>query len=67
MFSLLMRSNVYLGAYSKNFDISARFLRPDLLIDSEISATWGRFQLNFSSDKLNVRHISTSVLFDLLK
>jgi len=32
----------------------------------DISAIWGRFLLTFALDKLNIRHISTSGLVDLL-
>jgi len=66
MFSLNMHRNVYLGVSGKMFDISVRFLDPDFLTVSEISSILGRFQLIFLSDKLKVRHISTSGLYDLL-
>jgi len=56
----------YLGASGKNPDISVRFLYHDFLTSSKISAIWGRFRFIFSSEKPNIRHISTSVLFDLL-
>jgi len=52
MFSLRMRRNVYLGAYGKNSDIGVRLI------------PCPRF--SYTLDKLNVRHISTSGLFDLL-
>jgi len=38
----------------------------DSLIPIAISAIGGRFLLIFALDKLNVRHISTSALVDLL-
>ena len=38
----------------------------DFLIGYDISAIGGRFLLIFALDKLNVRHISTSGLVDLL-
>jgi len=42
MFSQFMRRNIYLGASSKNLDISIRFLDPDFFIGSEISGISGR-------------------------
>jgi len=51
----------------KNSDIGVWFLDLDFHIGSKISVIWGRFQLIFSVEKLNVHHISTSDLFDLLK
>ena len=50
----------------KSSDIIIRFLDPDFLIGHAISAIRGRFLLIFALDKLNVRHISTSGLVDLL-
>ena len=41
-------------------------LIPLFLIGHDISAIRGRFLLIFALDKLNVRHISTSALADLL-
>jgi len=43
-----------------------RFLDPDFFIGHAISAIPGLFLLIFGLDKLNVRHISTSALVDLL-
>jgi len=43
-----------------------RFADPDFLLESKISAIWRRFPLIFAFYILNVRHISTSGLFDLL-
>jgi len=40
--------------------------RPDFLSECKISAIWRRFKLIFAFNILNVRHISTSGLFDLL-
>jgi len=39
---------------------------PDFLTGHDISAIWGRFLLIFALDKLNVCHISTSGVVDLL-
>ena len=39
---------------------------PDFLLECKISAIWRRFPLIFAFYMLNVRHISTSGLFDLL-
>ena len=61
-----MCKNGYLDASGENSDIGIWFLDSDFLIDGEISAIWGRFQLICSSDKLKVRHISISSLFDIL-
>jgi len=49
-----------------NFDTTVRFADPDFLLVSKISAIWRRFTLIFAFYILNVRHISTSGLFDLL-
>jgi len=43
-----------------------RFLDPDFLNGHDISAIGGRCLLIFALDKLNVRHISTSGLVELL-
>ena len=40
--------------------------RPDFLLECKISAIWRRFPLNLAFYMLNVRHISTSGLFNLL-
>ena len=50
------------------FEECIRFLDPDLdfVIGHAISAIRGRFLLIFALDKLNVHHISTSALVDLL-
>ena len=47
-------------------DITIRFIDPDFLTGHAISAIRGRFLLIFALDKLNVRHISTTALVDLL-
>jgi len=47
-------------------DIIIRFLDPDFLIGHAICAIRGRFLMIFALDTLNVRHISTSALVDLL-
>jgi len=47
-------------------DIIIQFFDRDFLIAHDISAIRGRFLLIFALDKLNVRHISTSGLVDLL-
>jgi len=43
-----------------------RFLDRDFLIGHAISAIRGRFLMIFALDTLNVSHISTSALVDLL-
>jgi len=43
-----------------------RFADPDFLLECKISAIWRRFPLIFALYILNVRHISTSALLDLL-
>jgi len=43
-----------------------RFLDPDFLMGHAISAIQGRFLMIFALDTLNVRHISTSALVDVL-
>ena len=53
-----------LSGYSS--DITIPFLDPDFLIGHAISAIRGRFLMIFALDTLNVRHISTSALVDLL-
>jgi len=45
---------------------AVRFADPDFLLESKMSATWRRFSLIFAFYILNVSHISTSGLFDLL-
>jgi len=47
-------------------DTAVRFADPDFLLESKMSAIWRRFPLIFAFYILNVRHISTSGLFDLL-
>jgi len=49
-----------------NLGTAVRFADPDFLLESKISAIWRRFSLIFAFYMLNVRHISTSGLFDLL-
>ena len=61
-----MRRNGYLWTSGVNFDTDVRFADPDFLLECKISAIWRRFLLNFAFYMLNVRHISTSGLFDLL-
>jgi len=46
--------------------IIIRFLDPNFLIGHDNLAIQGRFLLIFALDKLNVPHISTSALVDLL-
>jgi len=45
--------------------LTSAFIGPYFLINFGDLRTFSTFQLNFSSDKLNVRRISTSGLFDL--
>jgi len=49
-----------------SLDTAVRFADPDFLLESKMSAIWQRFPLIFAFYILNVRHISTSGLFDLL-
>ena len=49
-----------------NLDTAVRFVDPDFLLECKISAIWRRFPLIFAFYILNVRHISTFGLFDLL-
>ena len=53
---------MYLGV---NLDTAVRFADPDFLFECKISSIWRRFTLIFAFNILNVRHISTSGLFDL--
>ena len=55
----------YLCISGVNLD-TVRFADPDFLLECKISAIWRRFPLIFAFYILNVRHISTSGLFDLL-
>ena len=61
-----MRRNGYLCTSGVNFDTAVRFADPDFLLECKISAIWRCFTLIFAFNILNVRHISTSGLFDLL-
>jgi len=65
-FALRMRRNGYLCITGVNLDTAVRFAVPDFLLECKISAIWRCFTLIFSFNILNVRHISTSGLFDLL-
>jgi len=56
----------YLCTSGVNLDTAARFADPDFLFECKISAISRRFTLIFAFNILNVRHISTSGLFDLL-
>ena len=60
-----MRSNGYLWTSGVNLDTAVRFADPDFLLECKISAIWWHFPLIFAFYMLNVRHISTSGLFDL--
>jgi len=62
-----MRRNGYLWTSGVNLDNAVRFPDPDLLVECKISAIWRRFPFIFAFYMLNIRHISTSGLFDLLK
>ena len=57
-----MRRNGYLYTLGVNLDTAVRFADPDF----KISAIWRRLTLIIAFNILNVRHISTSGLFDLL-
>ena len=61
-----MRRNGYWCTSGVNLDTAVRFLDPDVRSEWKISAIWRRFPLIFEFYILNVRHISTSGLFDLL-
>jgi len=58
--------NGYLCTSGVNLDTAVRFADPDFLLECKISAISLRFTLIFTFNILNVRHISTSGLFDLL-
>ena len=49
-----------------NLDTAVRFADPDFLLECKISAISRRFTIIIAFYILNVRHISTSGLFDLL-
>ena len=49
-----------------NLDTAVRLADPDFLSECKISAIWRRFPLIVAFYMLNVRHISTFGLFDLL-
>ena len=61
-----MRRNGYLWTSGVNLDTAIRFADPDFLLECKMSAIWRRFPLIFVFYMLNVCHISTSGLFDLL-
>jgi len=61
-----MRRNGYLWTSGVNLDTAVRFPYPDFLLECKISAIWRRFPLIFAFHMLNVRHISTSGLLDVL-
>jgi len=61
-----MRRNGYLCTSGVNLDTAVRFADPDFILGCKISAIWRRFTLIFAFSILNVRHISTSGLLDLL-
>jgi len=65
-FVLRMRRNGYLCTSGVNLDTAVQFADPDFLLESKISAIWRRFMLSFAFYILNVHHISTSGLFELL-
>jgi len=65
-FSLRMRRNSYLWISGENIDINIRLLDPDFHMENDMSAIWRHLLSSFALDKLNVRHISTSGLVDLL-
>jgi len=57
---------VFLWTSGVNLDTAVRFADPDFLLECKTSAIWRRFPSIFAFYMLNVRHISTSGLFDLL-
>ena len=61
-----MRRNSNLWTSGVNLDTTVRFADPDFLLECKISAIWRRFPLIIAFYILNVRHISTSGLLDLL-
>jgi len=62
-----MHRNGYLWTSGVNLDNAVQFPDPDFLVDCKILAIWWRFPLIFFAFyMLNVRHISTSGLFDQL-
>jgi len=61
-----MRRNGILGISGVNVDTAVRFADPNFLVECKISAIWRRFPSIFAVYMPNVRHISTSGLFDLL-
>jgi len=63
--SLCMRKNGYLWVSGKNIDRGIRFLDLDFLIENYL-CDFKTFLLIFAFDMLNVHHISTSGLVDLL-
>jgi len=65
-FVMRMRRNGYLWTSGVNLDTTIRFTDRDFLLECNISATWRSLQLIFTFYMLNVRHISTSGVFDLL-
>jgi len=52
------------GCSCVNLDTAVQFADPDFLVECKISAIWRRFPLIFAFCMPNVRHISTSGLFD---
>jgi len=61
-----MRRNGYLLNFGVNLDTAVRFAEHYFLLECKISAIWRRLPLIFAFYMLDVRHISTSGLFDLL-
>jgi len=61
-----MCRNSYLWIFGVNLDTAIRFADPDFLLECKISAIWRRFPLILAFYMLNVRHISTAGLFELL-
>ena len=60
-----MRRNGYLWTSGVNLDTTIRFADPDFPFECKISVIWRRLPLIIAFYILNVRHISTSGLFDL--
>jgi len=61
-----MRRNGYSWTSGVNLDTAVQFPDPEFLLECKMSAIWRRFPLISAFYILNVRHISTSGLFDLL-
>jgi len=61
-----VRRNGYLCTSGVNLDTAVRFADPDFLLECKNFGYLATFYVDFSFNILNVRHISTSGLFDLM-